>query len=211
MGECHGASVQAVPSRLGDWSPWSPLCRCQCPWGPAASVGNAGLSLPQGLGSGHSPGWSLGTPHWPPSRRSRGLRRRYPPQGARGPGSGEASVFPTPVARGAAGAASRCAAAPGRLRTGWGSEGRTASSSSPGPGKRDHRDRPGGPRAPRAVRSALAPASPAAAGGTAEALARQAARAAAGFSATASRTPGKPPPAPLPLPPPPHRHGRLGK
>lgn len=160
----------------------------------AAAVGTAGLCQRRGSRrrAETTEGGRWGPLTAPPPDAPGGLRRRRlcPPPESRQPGlRREPSVFPTPVARGSAGAASRCAAAPGR-RTGWGLRGARGRWPQPQPRAGE------GTAGAAAVRSALAPASPAEKGGTAGAPARQTARAAAVWAATASRAPGKPPPAP---------------
>lgn len=101
MGKCHEASVQAVPSGLGDRSPWSPLCRCQCPRGPAAATGSASQSPRQELSPEQARGWSLEAGHRPHPGAPGGCGGAAHPREPSAPVSGEASVFPTPVARGA--------------------------------------------------------------------------------------------------------------
>ncbi|XP_076406644.1 uncharacterized protein LOC143268381 [Peromyscus maniculatus bairdii] len=112
------------------------------------------------------------------------------------PGSGEGSkCLPGASRQGGAGAASRCAAALGRRRTGTGGvRGALWAAAAGGPAFGKGRERVAGdPRAWGAVRSAPASAPPASEGGTG-ALRTQAARAPAGSSTTASWTPGQPPP-----------------
>lgn len=203
MGECHEASIRAAPSHCA-------TDHLGVPSAGASAPGARGRlpPPPRGPSSRHARVWSRG-PGAAFGRVRPGAAAALPtPEGALGPGSGEASVFPTPVARGAQ---EQPPDAPRRLGgegLGLGERGAFCGRPRPGPhGSRDGRDRRGGPGTRGAVRSALEPGSPPAEGGTAGAPATQAARAAARSSATAPRTPGKPPPERPPL----HRRRGVGK
>lgn len=204
MGECQEATIQAVPS-LWATDHLGVASEGACASGTRGRTGSASLS-PAGVQRQARPRVVAGGLVLPLAMRLRALPRRCPPQTEpSAPGSGEASVFPTPVARGAR---EQPPDAPRRLEGEglglgeWGALGGRAAAARALRGREDGGDRPSRPGTRGAVRSAPEPASPAAEGGTAGAPARQAARAAAGFSASASRAPGKPPPA---RPPPPHR------
>lgn len=142
MGECHEASVRAVPPRLGNWSPWSPLCRFQCPRGPAAAVGSAGLSLQQGLSARHARGWSLGTRHRP-GRALPGAAAALPTPESPRPRAPEKQV-PSPR-RSPGGRGSSLQMRRGAWKAkdrGSGSERRSAGSRSPGPAPEQGQHRP---------------------------------------------------------------------
>lgn len=116
------------PVLLCDRSPWSPLCRCQRPGGPRAPPASAAGAQLEARAS-----VVAGDPALPSAECARAPPRRCPPRRALGPGSGEASVFPTPVARGAQ---EQPPDAPRRLGgegLGLGSEGRSAGGRGPGP------------------------------------------------------------------------------
>nr|XP_015309521.1 PREDICTED: uncharacterized protein LOC107130461 [Macaca fascicularis] len=154
MGRCHGASVQAVPSGRGDWSPWNPLCRSQRPPGTRSLRGERG-PLPA-AGAQRSASQRVVAGGWapPPVMRRRGLRRRCPPRRVLGLGLRRSKCLPRAGRQGGAGAA-RCAAALGRRRR-TGARGvrgaRWAVSARALCGRRGSRDRPWGPGAQGAVR-----------------------------------------------------------
>lgn len=169
----------------------------------AAAVGTAGLCQRRGS---RRRAETTGVGLWGPLTA--------PPPDAPGGAAAAAPALPTPrVPATQAPARSKCLPHAGRqggrgssfqMRRGAGKKdglgaargARPAAAAPAASGRRDRGERPGGPSARGAVRSALAPASPAEKGGTAGAPARQTARAAAGWAATASQAPGKPPPAP---------------
>lgn len=210
MDGCHGASVQAVPSGWrGRVTLESSLqvMASPLPRDPRLWWASAGLSPQLGAAPGApEPGRWGAVP--PPAVRLRRLRRRCPPRRALGLRLQRSKCLPGASRQGGAGAASRCAAALGTQGQGLGSEGRSAGGRSAGEGT--------GQGAPAAWGAGSCPLSPGArlarhGGRHSGALPRQAAREAAGLSATAFRTPGKPPPAPPSPPPPPHRRRGVGK
>ena len=101
MGKCHGAFIQAVPSYWATHHHLGVPSEGASAPGDRSRLGTAPLSA-AGAQSEAPSGVVAGGPALPLATRSRGLQRRCPPgREPSAPGSGEASVFPTPVARGA--------------------------------------------------------------------------------------------------------------
>lgn len=100
MGECREATIQAVPSQWATGHLGVPSEGASAP-GTRGRVGSASLP-PAGTQCQARPRVVAGGSVLPLTMRFWALPRRCPPQREpSAPGSGEASVFPTPVARGA--------------------------------------------------------------------------------------------------------------